>query len=155
MESIRFPVIDLTATGANIVRLRKEKGMTVKDLQHFFGFEEPRAIYKWQRGESLPTVDNLFALSALLGVPMEQILVPAKPASHTVTMQNEQRTSVRCSLSMVGASGCARKIRCLCHFFRSAQPRSRRAAIAGGGTDVKIKTESKRIAFRTNTDMER
>lgn len=69
-----FPVIDLVATGDNIRRLRLERGMTVRDLQDYFGFEEPRAIYKWQKGESLPTVDNLYALGNLLEVPMEQIL---------------------------------------------------------------------------------
>ena len=52
----QFPVIDLPATGANIRRLRQTKGLSVRDLQQFFGFEEPQAIYKWQRGQSLPTV---------------------------------------------------------------------------------------------------
>lgn len=33
------------------------------------------AIYKWQRGESLPSVDHLFALSRLLQVSMQEILV--------------------------------------------------------------------------------
>lgn len=85
-----FPVIDLTATGANILRLRKARGLSVRELQQFFGFEEPQAIYKWQRGQSLPTVDNLYALSALLGVPMNDILVPVgAPPIHT------QRTSGR------------------------------------------------------------
>ena len=74
-----FPVIDLAATGENITRLRKDRGMTVRDLQSWFGFEEPQAIYKWQKGKSLPTVDNLYALSKLLDVPMEEILVPCKP----------------------------------------------------------------------------
>ena len=46
-----FPVIDLKATGANIVRLRKECGLSVKDLQDYFGFECPQAIYKWQWGD--------------------------------------------------------------------------------------------------------
>ena len=73
----QFPVIDLPATGANIRRLRQTKGLSVRDLQQFFGFEEPQAIYKWQRGQSLPTVDNLYALSALLDVPMNDILVAA------------------------------------------------------------------------------
>ena len=73
----QFPVIDLPATGANIRRLRQTKGLSVQDLQQFFGFEEPQAIYKWQRGQSLPTVDNLYALSALLDVPMNDILVAA------------------------------------------------------------------------------
>ena len=77
MLSNQFPVIDLPATGDNIRRLRQTKGLSVRDLQQFFGFEEPQAIYKWQRGQSLPTVDNLYALSALLDVPMNDILVAA------------------------------------------------------------------------------
>ena len=70
-----FPVIDLAATGENIIRLRKARGLTVRDLQNWFGFEEPQAIYKWQKGKSLPSVDNLYALGAILGVSMEEILV--------------------------------------------------------------------------------
>ena len=75
MSMIQFPVIDPVATGANICRLRKDRGLTVRDLQHYFGFEEPQAIYKWQRGQSLPSVDNLYALSALLQVPMNEIII--------------------------------------------------------------------------------
>ena len=79
-----FPVIDLEATGANIVRLRKSRGLTVRDLQNWFGFEEPQAIYKWQKGKSLPTVDNLYALGMLLDVPMEEILVACNPKLNIV-----------------------------------------------------------------------
>ena len=74
-------------TGANIRRLRQTKGLSVRDLQQFFGLEEPQAIYKWQRGQSLPTVDNLYALSAPLDVPMNDILVAADlPELHICTM---------------------------------------------------------------------
>ena len=76
MSQKAFPVIDMTATGENIRRLRLARGLTVRDVQEYFGFEEPQAIYKWQRGKSLPTVDNLYALAGLLEVPMDQILVP-------------------------------------------------------------------------------
>ena len=75
MRQKTFPVIDPAATGANIVRLRRARGLSVRDLQAYFGFEEPQAIYKWQKGKSLPSVDNLYALGALLEVPMEEILV--------------------------------------------------------------------------------
>ena len=50
MRVIPFPVIDPAATGQNILRLRLERGLSVRDLQAYFGFEEPQAIYKWQRG---------------------------------------------------------------------------------------------------------
>ncbi|MBR0481624.1 MAG: helix-turn-helix transcriptional regulator [Firmicutes bacterium] len=93
--SYDFPVIDMAATGSNIKRLRLEKGMSVRQLQSYFGFDEPRAIYKWQRGESLPSVDNLYALGALLEVPMEQILVPKKLSLHIV---NEQQDKTCCSV---------------------------------------------------------
>ena len=84
MSVIRFPVIDPVATGANICRLRKDRGLTVRDLQQYFGFEEPQAIYKWQRGQSLPSVDNLYALSALLQVPMNEIIIST---SHIVSLE--------------------------------------------------------------------
>ena len=70
-----YPVIDTRATGARIKALRLEKGLTVRDVQRALGFDEPQAIYKWERGGSLPSTDNLLALSLLLEVPIEQILV--------------------------------------------------------------------------------
>lgn len=84
-----FPVIDPVATGENIVRLRKERGMTVRDLQDWFGFEEPRAIYKWQHGETLPSVDNLYALSALLEVPIEDILVGSRQVNTLIRIERQ------------------------------------------------------------------
>ena len=71
----RIPVIDVTATGLNITRLRVNAGLTVKDLQDIFGFNTPQAIYKWQRGTALPTVDNLVVLAAVFGVKLDDILI--------------------------------------------------------------------------------
>ena len=90
-----FPVIDPVATGANIVRLRIQRGLSVRDLQAYFGFEEPQAIYKWQKGKSLPSVDNLYALGALLEVPMDEILVSARPKLHMIVC--EQQADSCCS----------------------------------------------------------
>ncbi len=95
MHAIRFPVIDPVATGANIHRLREQRGLTVRDMQSFFGFEEPQAIYKWQRGQSLPSVDNLYALSALLDVPMDDILVQS--GSKLNIAVSEQQAEACCS----------------------------------------------------------
>ena len=71
----RIPVIDMTATGINITRLRVNAGLTVKDLQDIFGFSTPQAIYEWQRGTALPTVDNLVVLATVFGVKIDDILI--------------------------------------------------------------------------------
>ena len=71
----RFPSIDLVKTGNNITKLMKEKNIKVSDLQEAFGFEYPQAIYKWKRGECLPTLDNLVVLADVLGVSMDDIVV--------------------------------------------------------------------------------
>ena len=71
----QIPVIDMAATGMNITHMRISAGLTVKDLQTVFGFSSPQAIYKWQRGAALPTVDNLVVLAAVFGVRMDEILI--------------------------------------------------------------------------------
>lgn len=73
-----FPTVDLAGTGQNITRLRKAAGLSVRDLQIIFGFNSPQAIYKWQSGAALPTVDNLIILADALGVTIDELLVVTK-----------------------------------------------------------------------------
>ena len=70
-----FPTIDLVPTGKNIVRLREESGLSVRNLQEIFGFATPQAIYKWQHGAAMPTIDNLIVLSAVFQVSMDEIII--------------------------------------------------------------------------------
>jgi len=72
---MNIPTIDLVQTGANIVKLRKAAGLSVHDLQLAFGFNSPQAIYKWQNGMALPTVDNLLILATILQVRIDDILI--------------------------------------------------------------------------------
>lgn len=70
-----IPLIDLKATGQNIKKMRCAAGLSVRDLQTFLGFSNPQAIYKWQNGDSLPSIDNLVILAAVLGVTIDEIIV--------------------------------------------------------------------------------
>ena len=72
---MQIPFIDTVATGRNIDRLRIAAGMSVRDMQIVFGFATPQAIYKWIHGTSLPTIDNLVILAAMLGVTLDEIVV--------------------------------------------------------------------------------
>ena len=68
------PVIDMRLTGQNIASLRVKRGISVREMQHMLGFTTPQSIYKWQRGETLPTLENLAALACILDVAMDDIL---------------------------------------------------------------------------------
>lgn len=67
--------VDMQATGKNITKLRIERGLSVKDLQEEFGFATPQSIYKWQQGQAMPTIDNLFMLARIFEVSVENIVV--------------------------------------------------------------------------------
>lgn len=77
MENIKFlkPVIDLKGTGTQIKSLRRESGFSVRDIQEIFGFEFPQAVYSWEQGKNVPSIDNLLVLSKLFKVSMDEIIV--------------------------------------------------------------------------------
>ena len=73
METI--PTINLEATGSNIKSLIKAKGLKVAELQSVCGFNTPQSIFKWLRGDAMPSIDNLVMLSHILGVPIDSIII--------------------------------------------------------------------------------
>ena len=71
--------IDMEATGLRISALRKARGLTVRDIQEYMGFDMPQAIYRWERGQAIPTLEHLKTLSEVLGVGIDDIIVWSRP----------------------------------------------------------------------------
>ena len=69
------PTINMTATGANIKALIRAKGLKVADVQDIFGFNTPQAIFKWMRGDAMPSIDNIVILAHLLNVTIDDIII--------------------------------------------------------------------------------
>ena len=92
--------VDAIATGLRIVNLCEARGYTVRDLQAFFGFAAPQAIYKWMSGKSMPNLDNLIALSYLLRVPLDDIVVRKANSADTA-----ERSAVSFLLVLYGFLG--------------------------------------------------
>lgn len=67
-------ILDMTMTGINIKHIMQEKGYTVKDVQNYLNLSTPQAVYHWFDGKSLPTIDNLYALSGLFCLPVDAML---------------------------------------------------------------------------------
>lgn len=68
-RTLRHPI------GRKKTRCRSRAPWEKDSLSRFLGLSDVQAIYKWQRGESLPSTDNLVALSRFLDTPIDQILV--------------------------------------------------------------------------------
>lgn len=69
------PTIDTVNTGKRIDDLRKNAGLSVKDIQSVLGLGSTQAIYKWLSGKSLPTVDNLVILASILNVRLDDLII--------------------------------------------------------------------------------
>ena len=90
-------MIDLIATGQNIKNLRVSAGISVRDLQNIFGFTNPQSIYKWQNGDSMPTVDNLVILASVLGVSVDEIIVVGSSGRCDAVLKNSVATDLMCT----------------------------------------------------------
>ena len=68
----------MKATGANIKAIMKAKGFKVADVQTRCGFNTPQAIFKWLRGDCVPTIDNMIIIADMFGVTIDAMIVTIK-----------------------------------------------------------------------------
>jgi transcriptional regulator with XRE-family HTH domain/desulfoferrodoxin (superoxide reductase-like protein) len=75
--------MDCEKVGKLIASLRKEKGMTQKDVADLMNISD-KTISKWERGLGCPDVSLLPELSQILGVNIEEILLGKMVLNETV-----------------------------------------------------------------------
>lgn len=71
---IMFPIINLREIGINLHRIMDKRGITPKDIKEFLNLGSLQTVYNWCNGLNMPTIDNLYALSQLLRVPIDAII---------------------------------------------------------------------------------
>lgn len=69
-----FPLINKRETGINLRKIMDERGVSVKDIQKYLGLANVQSIYHWLNGISMPTIDNLYALSELFKLPIDAMV---------------------------------------------------------------------------------
>ena len=70
-------VVDMTATGKKIHEMRVAAGMTIREVQEACSVSAA-AVTKWQKGQSIPTIDNMVILSDIWNVRIDDIIVTEK-----------------------------------------------------------------------------
>lgn len=66
--------INQAATGMAIKQARLSSGFTVKTTANFFGCSF-QTVYRWENGTSIPSMENLFAMTRLFKVSMDELIV--------------------------------------------------------------------------------
>ena len=104
--------------GQFIACLRREQQLTQRQLAERL-YVSDKAVSKWERGESLPSVALLMPLARCLGVSVNELLngsrEPAQQLSGTVrTMTQRQRSRWRISFWITLGLSLSLWIACLC-----------------------------------------
>ena len=84
MSKPKYTTMDMLMTGQLIKRLVSERGYSVSEIQEKLGLSCPQPIYRWYKGQNLPSVDNLYILSSMLGLHMEDFLIQSDEALYFV-----------------------------------------------------------------------
>lgn len=69
-----FPLINKRETGVNLRRIMDMRGISVKEVQQYLELGSVQSIYHWINGISMPSIDNLYALSELFQVPIDAMV---------------------------------------------------------------------------------
>lgn len=96
MNHFRFPAIDTKRTGEHLRDMFRERNISPKKIQELLRIGSTQTIYDWYKGRTLPSMDNMVALSRLLGCNMEELLVfrPAQEGEEIAERANLDVTEV-------------------------------------------------------------
>lgn len=86
-----YPVIDKRKTGIHLRKIMDEKNLSVKDVQQFLGLGSVQSVYHWLNGKSMPTIDNLYALSELFQIPIDDMVYGNRQPIDVTSGQAQRR----------------------------------------------------------------
>ena len=90
-----IPLIDKKKTGVHLRRIMDSLGITVKDVQQYLNLGSVQSIYHWLNGQSMPTIDNLYALSELFQIPIDAMVCGNRKPIQAEYILKNQTTQLR------------------------------------------------------------
>ena len=67
--------IDIAATARTIEELLNARSMSDKELSELMNVSV-QAVNKWRHGKSFPDIENLYILSQILNVTIDELIIP-------------------------------------------------------------------------------
>ena len=99
---LKYPVISKEETALTLRGLLKSKGISIKYVQEYLGLACVQSVYQWLDGKKLPSLDNLYALSQLLQVSMDELVSGNKQNLKSIWEENFFKRMVQYEQMFVG-----------------------------------------------------
>lgn len=74
-ENMQYPGIEMTRTGRWLRSICKVKKVSVIMLRQYLRLGSSQSVYGWFCGRTLPSLDNFYAVSQLLCVPLDELII--------------------------------------------------------------------------------
>ena len=85
-----YPVIDMVKFGVRLKMICDLKKVSANELKDFLNLGSIQAVYLWMAGKRLPSLDNLYALSKYLNVPVDVLLCDDSMLRFTNILQDDK-----------------------------------------------------------------
>lgn len=73
-----LPLIDKPGTADKIIYFMKINNLNPKDVQGYLELTCVQTVYRWLEGINIPTIDNLYALSQLFGIQIDDMIAGSR-----------------------------------------------------------------------------
>ena len=90
-----FPIIDKRETGLNLRSIMDRCGLNARDVQTYLGLGCVQSVYRWLDGINMPTIDNLYALSELFHMPIDEMVRGNRKMTLPKTTENIHSADMR------------------------------------------------------------
>ena len=87
--------LDMLMTGKLLRNEIRRSGYSIKELQEKLNLSCPQPIYRWLNGQIMPSLDHLYILSGILGIRMEDLLMPRNDGIWQLKLEKYNRKYVR------------------------------------------------------------
>lgn len=82
--------LNMEATIRKVSKEINKSGLSDKELGGIMGLSV-QSINKWRHGHNLPDIENMFILSRILGIKVDDFLVPLSVSHRMIKGENETR----------------------------------------------------------------
>lgn len=87
-----YPAINAKLFGRKLKEVCENRHVTASELQQFLHLGSVQAVYMWFEGKRLPNLDNMYAISKYLDIPIENLLEEKRENAEPLMRKTDKKS---------------------------------------------------------------